>query len=415
MAKSLEVSLPKKGAVYRYVALTSQEKPVKGTINAANEAVAGQLLTERGLKLVSLELQASRLALEQLFPTLFGIKPQEVVSFSRQLATLLESGITLVSALELIQQQPGSRAFKRVLTTMVSDLRTGISFSEALAKHPQVFNEIYCRTIATAERAGGLETILRQIADYQEKQGVAMKKVTGALTYPAIILGLGLCVVALLISTALPPLVNMFTQLEVNLPLPTRILIAVTNFVSAYKLYLLGFVVLLVAAGIWFIKQPSGRLRFDRTLLRTPLIGPPMHSAEVARFSRTASVLLSAGLPLQEIIDMLPQTSGNRAMRRSLSQVHQDLIRGEGVSEPMSRDDIFPPLLTQMVRVGEESNTLDSTLGVAADFYESDAEERISSLVRFIQPASTVFIALTVGFIALSIIMPMYTITGAFD
>ena len=258
MAKSLEIS-PGKGIAYRYVALTSQERLVKGTIHAANEAVAGHLLTEKGLKPVSLEPLVSKLSLEQLLPTFFGIKSQEVVSFSRQLATLLESGITLLSALELIHQQ-SSRAFKKVITTIMSDLRTGVTFSEALAKHPQVFNEIYCKTITTAERAGKLEVILRQVADYEEKRGAARKKLTGALTYPAIILLLGVGVIVLLISTALPPLIDMFTQLNVTLPLPTRILIALTNFFTAYKLYLLVALVLIVVLGIYLTKQPAGRL-----------------------------------------------------------------------------------------------------------------------------------------------------------
>lgn len=414
MATFAQVSAPGKNVTYRYVALNSQDKLVKGTIKAASEPLAGHLLAEKGLRPVSLELQASMLSPEQMLPSLFHVKPQEVNSFSRQLAILIDAGITLLPAIESIQQL-SSRAFKRVLTAVINDLRTGISFSEALSRHPKVFNEVYCKTLAAAERTGGLGTILRQMADYQKKQSVTKKKVSRALVYPAIILILGTIVGAVLITTALPPLVDLFVNMEVSLPLPTRILIGVHSIITDYKLYLLGAVVLLIVSGIWLIKQPAARQRLDRLLLRIPLIGPPTHSSEIARFTRTTSVLLSAGLPLHEVIGSVSQTSGNRAMRRSLSRLNEELIQGDGISGPMSRDNIFPPLLYQMVMVGEESNTLASTLGLISDFYESNAEEQMNTLTGVIQPASTIFIALMVGFLALSVLMPMYSITGAFD
>ena len=415
MAESLKASSPAKVTTYSYVALDSANKPVKGTIKAASEALAGRLITEKGLRPVTVEPVPSRFALEQAFPSLFGIKPREVNSFSRQLATLIESGITITAALELMYQQSSSRAFKKVLSTIGEDLRSGLSFSQALIKHPTVFDEIYCRTISLAEQTGKLEVIMRQMADFQEKQAEALKKVKGALTYPAVILSLGIIVAAILMTTALPALIDMFEQMKVDLPLPTRILIGVSNFINGNILYLAGGAGALALLAIYFVKQPAGRLRFDRFLLRAPVIGPPAHSAALARFSRTTSILLGAGLSLQEIMELVPSTIGNRAMRQSLSKVSQDLVRGEGISDPMARDDLFPPLLTQMVMVGEESNTLDSSLAVAADFYEADSSERVTAMVRIIQPVATVLIAALVGFMAVAVMLPMYSITGALE
>lgn len=414
MSTFSHVSATGKNVTYRYIALTNREKLVKGTISAPNEPTAGHLLADKGLKIVSLELQASRFSPEQALPSLFRIKPQEINSFSRQLAILIDAGITLLPAIEAIQSL-SSRGFKRVLTTVINDLRTGISFSDALAKHPNVFSEVYCKTLAAAERTGGLATILRQMADYQKKQSMTKKKVSKAMVYPAIILSLGLVVGAVLMTTALPPLVDLFISMEVDLPLPTKILIATSNFLLDYTLYVIIAVGLLIALAIWFIKQPSGRLILDRLIIRMPLIGPPTHSSEIARFTSTSSVLISAGLPLEEVIGSVSQTVGNRAMRQSLFQLKEDLIQGEGIAGPMSRDKLFPPLLTQMVMVGEESNTLGSTLGVISEFYESNAEDQMNTLTGFIQPASTIFIALVVGFLALAVLMPMYSITGAFD
>lgn len=415
MAESLKASPPAKLITYSYVALDTANKPVKGTIKATSEALAGRLITERGLRPVSVEPAPSRLALDQALPSLFGIKPREVNAFSRQLATLIEAGITITASLELMYQQSSSRAFKKVLSTIGDDLRSGLSFSQALTKHPTVFDEIYCRTIGLAEQTGRLEVIMRQIADFQEKQAEAMKKLKNALTYPAVVLSLGIVVAIILMTTALPALIDMFEQMKVDLPLPTRILIWVSNFINGNILYLAGGAGALALLAIYFVKQPTGRLRFDRFLLRAPVIGPPAHSAVIGRFSRTTSILLGAGLSLQEIMELVPSTIGNRAMRQSLSNVSQELVRGEGMSEPMAKDNLFPPLLTQMVMVGEESNTLDSSLSVAADFYETDSSERVGAMVRIITPAATVLIAALVGFMAVAVILPMYSITGAFE
>ena len=202
--------------------------------------------------------------------------------------------------------------------------------------------------------------------------------------------------------------------MNVDLPLPTRILIWVTDFFTANTVYLLIAGVLLAAVALWLIKQPSGRRLLDRLRLTAPIIGPPTLMGELARFCRTMSVLVGAGLSLQEIMEMIPQSSNNRVIRDALNRVNEGLLLGGGLSEPMSRIDIFPPLLVQMVAVGEESNTLDFTLGVVADFYEVTAEEKTSAMVGMIGPFLTIAMALGVGFIAISIIMPMYTLTGAF-
>jgi type IV pilus assembly protein PilC len=206
----------------------------------------------------------------------------------------------------------------------------------------------------------------------------------------------------------------MFTAMSVDLPLPTKILISVSNFLSGNTLYLLIAVAVLAVVVLWLVKQPSGRRLLDRLRLSAPIIGTPTLMGELARLSRTMSVLISAGLNLQEVMAMIPQSSNNRVIRDALNQVNEGLLLGGGLSEPMSRIGIFPPLLVQMVAVGEESNTLDFTLGVVADFYEVTAEEKTSAMVGMIGPLATIVIALGVGFIAISVLMPMYTLTGAF-
>ena len=414
MAVLSEAIKQRKPRKYRYTALNGKGKLVKGSVSAMNEGFAASMLAARNLKLTSICMQPPWYALDQMLPSLFSIKPQEIINFSRQLAALLEGGIPLLTALESVRQQADSQPFKRILTQVAKDLGSGVALSEALSKHSEVFGEIYCKTIRAAENTGDLHSILVQLADYREKQGETRKKLTKALTYPTVVMVIAVAVILVLMTTALPELIKMFTIMDVKLPIATRMLIAMTGFISTYKLYLLVFFICLVVLATWFFKRPSGRLKLDRFLLRAPIIGPPILAAELARFSRTAQVLLTAGLSLQEVMELVPQTSGNMAMRRALERVTRELIMGHGITGPMKKEDVFPSLLTQMLMAGEQSNTLAYSFGVVAKFYETYADDKISSMLGKLTPMITIFISGMVGFIALSVIMPMYSITQAF-
>lgn len=418
MAKLLELKntpANKQTFPFRYEALTSQGRIVKGTIKAGGEIEAERMLIEMGHRPVHVELVPSMFSLEEALPEFFGVKPRDVIVFSRQLATLLKSGISLLPALDVLSGQATSgRAFKKVLESVIVDLRAGSSFTQALSKHPKVFTDIYCRTLAVGEQSGNLETVLHRMADYMEKQGAIAKKIGGALSYPLMVLGVGLVVGIILMTVVMPKLLTLFTQMNVALPLPTRILIGLTNFMSTNALYVFIVLAVLILSFTWMMKQPRGRRVLDRVKLSLPLLGQPTLLSELARFCRSASVLIGAGLSLQEIMEVVPQTSGNTFVRKALNDLKDRLLLGEGLSEPMSRIEIFPPLLVQMVAVGEESNTLDFTFGVVADFYETTAEEKTAAMTGMIAPLSTVVIALFVGFIAISVLMPMYSITGSF-
>ena len=416
MARTIDVSKQQKDLTYRYVATTRQGALVKGNIKAPSEIAAERLLVAKGYIPEHIEVAPSMFSLEEAFPTLFRVKPRDVVVFSRQLATLLRSGISLLPGLEILQGQvASSRAFNSILASIVNDLRSGGSFSSSIAKHPKAFSDIYCRTIAVGEETGNLEIVLNRMADYMERQTAMAQKVKKALTYPAIVMGVGVGVVILLITVVMPQLLGMFTALDVELPLPTKILIAVTELFTNYTLYIVVAVAALGALLLWLTKQATGRRLFDRVRLSAPIIGPPALLSELGRFARSLSVLMTAGLKLQETMELLPQSTTNMVFRDALNKVNERLLLGEGLADPMTRISLFPPLLVQMVAVGEESNTLDFTMGVVADFYETAAEEKTASLVGMIGPISTIGIALLVGFIAISVLMPMYTLTGAFD
>jgi type IV pilus assembly protein PilC len=416
MAGTAQASAEKKKVItYRYTASTKQGNIVKGNIKATSEIAAERIIIAKGYIPEHVEVAPSMFSLEEALPSLFRLKSRDIIIFSRQLATLLRSGISLLPALEILQGQvASSRAFRSVLASIVNDIRSGGSFSQAVRKNPKAFSEIYTRTIAVGEETGNLDTTLHQMADFMEKHQAMAQRVKKAMTYPMMVIGIGVAVVFLLITVVMPQLMDMFSAMSVELPLPTRILIGITEVFQNYTLYILIVGALLIAGFLWMTKQPAGKRIIDRIRINTPIIGPPALMSELGRFARTLSVMIGAGLKLQESMELIPQSTSNILFRDSLHKVNERLLLGEGLAEPMSRVSMFPPLLVQMVAVGEESNTLDFTMGVVADFYETSAEERTAAMVSMIGPISTIGMALLVGFIAVSVLLPMYTLTGAF-
>ncbi|MBI4334360.1 MAG: type II secretion system F family protein [Chloroflexi bacterium] len=415
MASSAARTPKAKPLAYRYEAFASTGRTVTGVVKSLTEGAAMAALEKKGYQVINLQIAPSALSLEQAIPSLFKVKPREIILFTRQIATLLDAGITLLPALELTQAQAGTgRAFRKLVGSVIDDIRTGSSFSHAIGKHSHVFGEIYCRTISTGERTGELQATLKQMVKHLEKHGDISKKISKALTYPVMVACVTVVVVGVLITTALPPLIELFVDVKAELPLPTKILMKATEVIGVYKFQMAASIFFIVTLGFWYVKQPAGRRLADELALRVPIVGTANHMAEVARFSRTLSVLIVAGLPLQEVMQMMPQTTNNSVMRSAINRLYQGLLLGEGIASPMSRIKVFPPLLVQMVNVGEESNTLETTVGVVADFFESAAEERVAGMVGVLQPLTTIIMSLVVAFIALSIIMPMYSIMGSF-
>jgi type IV pilus assembly protein PilC len=396
---------------YHFTAYTLDKKIVTGTIDAASESMAEEALYQSGYhRVLSLKEVHLGLSLEKLMPALFGARTQDVIEFSHQLATLIESGVTILAALQLLEGQASRAAFRKVIAGLVEELRGGSSFSQALSKYPQAFSFTYWQVIRASEQAGNLEAGLRQIAGYMEKQVAAKGKIKRALTYPALVLLMAIGVFALLVTVALPPLIGLFTSLGTELPLMTRLLIAIGSFLINYSLYLILGLLILIILIIGFMRLPVGKLTVDRLMLKIPLIGSINIQRNICHFCYTTSMLLSAGLLLPQIMNIVIQTVGNRVIRQALSEVREKLVQGQGLSQPMAEIDLFPRLTVEMIVVGEKTGNLESTLATVADFYEQSVDHRIDALISMIEPALTVAMGLVVLFIALSMITPLYSI-----
>lgn len=396
---------------YKYKAYTSDKRIVQGKIEVTSESLAEGALYRAGYQhILSLQEIPAGLSLEKLIPTLFGVKTQDVIDFANQLATLVESGITILNSLKLLEQQTSKKPLINTINGLVEEIQGGNSLSSALANHPQVFPNTFTQVIRASEQAGNLEVGLKQAAGYMEKQALAGQKIKRAMLYPIFVLLMAVGVSVLLITIAMPPLVGLFESLGAELPAMTILLINFTNFFLDNSVYVLVGLFAIIMLIIGLLRLPSVKLAKDRLMLKIPVIGSLSIERSVQHFCQTASMLLTAGLRLPQIMEITIQTNRNRIIRQALSKVRERLIQGEGLSQPLSEIDLFPSLLVEMVVVGEKTGSMDSTLATLADFYTRKVDRRIDMLISMIEPALTVVIGVVVIFIALSMITPLYTI-----
>jgi len=400
---------------YKYVAYDADRNVVKGTIDVTSEGLAKEALQRSGYSLLSLSPTRRALSLRREIPILFGVKTQDVIAFSRLLATLVERGTTTLAALELLRDETSNITFKEVIGAVSDDLRQGSSLSEAISRHPDEFPPIYCRMIEVSERTGDLELVLRQLADYMEKEKALLARVGKALAYPAFVLLLAGGVITLLVTVTLPSLSSLFDEFGGELPLPTRVLVALTTFVTTYKLFLLGLILGVVVFVAWAVRKPDIRRKRDMLLLRTPLIGPIITLRDMVHFSRMVSTGLRASLPLPEIMDMVVKTTKNTIVAKALEDVREEIMKGRRLSHPMAENHTFPRLLVQMVKVAEEAGTMDEDLKAVAETYEAEVNRRVNALVSLLEPGLMIVLGLIVAFIAVSVIMPIYSTLGQID
>ena len=399
---------------YQYQAYTADKRLFKGKIAALDEEKAIGQLNSLGYQVLNIRALSSLGKLRKSLDISFTppVKPKEVIMFSRQLAILLESGIDIVTAIDLFKSQAANRIFQKILEGILSDLRGGTSFSTALGKYPKVFSTMYCRTIAAGEQSGNLDTVLKRMADYMERTAAAAKKVKGALTYPIVVLVVSVVVVAVLVFYVMPTFISLYSSLGANLPTISKILMSVAGGAKDYGAYVLLVLVAVVVAVALYTRTPAGRTNRDRLILRLPVIGLIAQLNELSRACRTISMLIRVGLPLPDIMTMCIQSSGNRVVAQALSEVKQEMLSGEGLSQPMGKRKIFLPLMVQMVAVGEKTGNLGNTLTTAADSYESDADDKTTAAIGLLQPAMTIAMAVIVGFIVVAMISAMYGVYG---
>ncbi len=340
----------------------------------------------------------------------FGkIKDKDIVVFTRQFATMIDAGLPLVQALEILSTQVENKRLASVLSQIKLDVEAGSTYADALRKHPKVFSELYVNMVAAGEAGGILDTILARLAAYIEKSMKLKKKVKGAMVYPAVVTVVAIAVVTIIMIFVVPTFTKMYSSLGGTLPLPTRITVAASNFIAGIGgLIILGILVFLAVLVVQMRKTDRGKYIIDKFLLSFPVFGPIIQKAAIAKFTRTLGTLTSSGVPILDGLDITAKTSGNKVIERAIYEVRQAVSEGKTISEPLMKSKVFPPMVNHMIAVGESTGALDAMLGKIADFYDDEVDAAVSTLTSLIEPFLMVFLGGTVGFIIISMYMPIF-------
>ena len=371
-------------------------------------------LIDRGFRVVSVRPARSgwRWVYRQ-FPTFFRVKTADLILFSRQLATFIRVGVPITDAIKLLQGASSSGAFRAALDDIFNDLEAGEAFSSAIAHHPSVFNELYVDMVRAAEYSGTLDRVLIQVASYLQRQDTALKKLRSAMIYPAVILVLAVGVCTVLIVFVLPNFVSIFNEFHATLPLPTRVLLAVGMFAQTWRIEIVVALFVAIVSILVLLNSPPGRVFWDYTVLRLPVIGTIVVYSIIERFTRTLATMLTAGIPISQTFEVAIASAGNIRYRRGLESVKERMMTGDGFSVPLDATGLFAPMMIRMIRVGEETGTLDSSLEQIADFLSEEMDYKVRNMIALMEPSLVIAVGGAVGFVAVSVILPMYGLLKA--
>jgi len=384
----------------------------KGTMLAADEeTVASRLRAEN---VTPRKIRKAPKEIEIQLGT--GVKTKDILIFTRQLATMIDAGLPLVQCIDILASQSENKAFAKVLTKVKNQVEQGATFSEALRKHPKVFDELYVNLIAAGEVGGILDTILNRLAVYIEKAVKLKRQVKGAMTYPISVLCVAIIVIAVMLGKVIPVFEEMYAEFKgAKLPAPTQVVIDISNsFIANWYIFfggLVGFIFFLS----FMLKNPKGRKVFDRFILRFPVIGGVLRKVVVARFTRTLGTLLSSGVPILDSLEICAKTSGNKTVEAAIMFARQRISEGKDLATPLAATNVFPSMVVQMIAVGEQTGAMDQMLQKIADFYEDEVDVAVAALTSLMEPIMMVFLGGIVGGLIVAMYLPVFELAGNID
>lgn len=395
---------------FKYVAKDSGGKTLAGVLEAKDRNAAVDSLRKKDLIIISLNESAGKKA--ALFSTKQKIKLDDVLVFARQLATMVDAGIPLVGALDILGDQCENKTFGEVVMKVRNDVETGSSLSEAMGKHKAAFSTLFINMVKAGESSGMLADILDRVATYLEKTSALQKKVHSALVYPAVVSGMALGITLLLLLKVIPIFKNIFAGFGAKLPTPTMVLLAISDGLQKYFLIAVGIVFAIYWLFSRYLKTESGRLRFDSLLLTIPVFGVLFTKVAISKFTRTLSTLIKSGVPILSALEIVGKTSGNKAVEVAVESVARSVREGENISEPLARAKIFPQMVVRMVAVGEQAGELEKMLSKIADFYDEQVDTAVSGLTSLIEPLIIAFLGIVIGTIVICMFLPIFKITA---
>lgn len=390
-------------------------KTVKGAITSG-EMVAGtkdEVIAQLRRKNITATVVTEKTGTKkELFGGLsFGgkVTDKDIVVFTRQFSTMIDAGLPLVQGLEILSEQVENKNLAKNLTVIKADVESGSTYADALRKHPKIFSDLYVNMVAAGEAGGILDTILNRLAAYIEKAMKLKKKVKGAMIYPAVVSSIAVLVIAVIMIFVVPTFSKMFATLGGTLPLPTRVVVGMSNFIAGIGgLIIAGVIVGIIVSIAQVRKTEKGKKIIDSILLKLPIFGILLRKVAVAKFTRTLGTLISSGVPILDGLEITAKTAGNKVIEYAIMDVRQAVSEGKTLEEPLTKTKVFPPMVTHMIAVGESTGALDAMLGKIADFYDDEVDNAVANLTAMMEPLLMVFLGGAVGFIVVAMYMPIF-------
>jgi len=397
--------------VFVWEGKTRQGTVQKGEIAANTKEDVMSLLRKQNIQPITVSAKPKELKLSFGAPK---VTDQDIVIFTRQLATMIDAGLPLVQCLDILGQQKENPTMAKVVNQVRTDVESGATFADALKKHPKVFDNLYVNMVAAGEAGGILDTILQRLAAFMEKFAKIKKQIKSAMIYPSVILFVAVSVVSLLMVVVVPMLANIFAEGGQILPLPTRIVLAVSHFMTGWG----GLISLILIIGFFvglknFRKTVNGQRITDGIALKIPVAGSLIQRVAVAKFTRTLGTLLTSGVPILEGLMIVSRTAGNKVVEEAILATRQSVSEGKNLADPLGKAKVFPPMVIQMIGVGEATGALDNMLNKIADFYDDEVDSAVGALTSMLEPMLMIFLGITVGFVIVAMYMPIFQMGSA--
>ena len=398
--------------VFLWEGKTKKGEIKKGELEAGDEAAVRGMLRRQGF--TSLAIKSKPKDISEYLPFLKPkVKEKDVVVFARIFSTMINAGLPLIQCLDLLASQEQNKTFAKVILAIKDDISGGSTLTEALRKYPEIFDDLFVNLCAAGESGGILDVILSRLSSYMEKAMKLKSKVKGAMTYPISVLVISIGVVAILLLKVIPVFQSMFEGMGSSLPAPTQFLVNASQFAQHYFIHMAGAVGLIIFALKKIKKTEKGEIFFDSLALKAPVFGPLLKKVAVAKFTRTMATMMTSGVPIMEGLGIVSKTAGNKIIEAALVKTRQSISEGKTIAEPLAETDIFPPMVVQMIAVGEATGALDTMLSKIADFYDDEVDAAVEAMTALLEPFMMVFLGGIVGGMIVAMYLPIFSMAGA--
>lgn len=401
---------------YNYRVRDRQGKVISGKLEADNEAVVSQRLREMGYFIIAVEEERTPITKREIRIFQPKVKGKDITIFTRQFATMINAGLPLVKCLSILSEQTENPLLTEVIADVQHEVEMGRSLSEALSKHPNIFKDLYTSMVKAGEIGGVLDDVLLRIASTLESEDEIRRRIKSAMTYPTAMFAISILLLFVMLIFVVPIFERMFRDMGATLPFLTRIIVGISHFLASWK----GMILLVAVIGgvvmlrRW-LKTPAGRRRLDSLKLRLPVFGPLLHKMSLSRFSRTLGTLVASGVPILQALEITSSTVGNVLVAEAVDNVRASVKEGESIARPLGQSPLFPPMVTQMLAIGEETGALDTMLNKVSDFYDSEVSSTVEALTSLLEPILIVFLGVVVGTIVISLYMPIFSLISQFS